>query len=51
MVRGTEIENMLTGSQKSLDVVAPIVNGSLDHIIANAGYISKWSQYDPIGTL
>ncbi|KAI1152955.1 NAD(P)-binding protein [Nemania diffusa] len=37
--------------KKSLDVVAPIVNGSLDHIIANAGYISKWSQYDPIGTL
>ncbi|KAJ8105908.1 hypothetical protein ONZ43_g7241 [Nemania bipapillata] len=37
--------------KKSLDVVAPIVNGSLDHIIANAGYISKWSQYDSLGVL
>ncbi|KAI0466380.1 NAD(P)-binding protein [Xylaria cf. heliscus] len=37
--------------KKSVDVVAPIVNGSLEHIIANAGYISKFSQYDAIGTL
>ncbi|KAI1158237.1 NAD(P)-binding protein [Nemania serpens] len=35
----------------SLDVVAPIVNGSLDYIIANAALISQWSGYDPIGTL
>ncbi|KAI1179720.1 NAD(P)-binding protein [Nemania sp. FL0916] len=37
--------------KKSFDVVAPIANGSLDYIIANAGYISQWSGYDPIGTL
>ncbi|KAI0407919.1 NAD(P)-binding protein [Xylaria palmicola] len=37
--------------KKSIDAVAPIVNGSLDCVIANAGYISKWSQYDPIGAL
>ncbi|KAJ2977269.1 hypothetical protein NUW58_g7865 [Xylaria curta] len=29
--------------KKSVDVVAPIINGSLDYIIANAGLISKWS--------
>ncbi|KAJ8125944.1 hypothetical protein O1611_g7694 [Lasiodiplodia mahajangana] len=37
--------------KKSLDDVTPIVKGSLDYIIANAGYISHWSQYDAIGTL
>ncbi|KAI1128462.1 NAD(P)-binding protein [Nemania abortiva] len=37
--------------KKSLDVVAPIVKGSLDYIIANAGYISKWSEFDAIGNL
>ncbi|GAP83623.1 putative short chain dehydrogenase protein [Rosellinia necatrix] len=37
--------------KESLDVVTPIVDGSLDYIIANAGYISKWSQYDAIGVL
>ncbi|KAF2971501.1 hypothetical protein GQX73_g2134 [Xylaria multiplex] len=37
--------------KKSVDIVAPIINGSLDHIIANAGYISKWSQYSGIGVL
>ncbi|KAI1112718.1 NAD(P)-binding protein [Nemania sp. NC0429] len=35
----------------SFDVVAPIVNGSLDYIIANAALISQFSSYDPIGTL
>ncbi|KAI1196832.1 NAD(P)-binding protein [Nemania serpens] len=35
----------------SLDVVAPIVNGSLDYVIANAALISQWSAYDPIGAL
>ncbi|KAI8634244.1 NAD(P)-binding protein [Xylariaceae sp. FL1651] len=37
--------------KKSVDIVSPIVNGSLDYIIANAGYITKFSQYDPIGVL
>ncbi|KAI3327808.1 NAD(P)-binding protein [Xylariaceae sp. AK1471] len=37
--------------QKTVDVVSPIVGGSLDYIIANAGYISHWSQYDAIGVL
>ncbi|KAI0441039.1 NAD(P)-binding protein [Xylaria telfairii] len=37
--------------KKSVDVVAPIVNGSLDYVIANAAYISHFSAYDPIGVL
>ncbi|KAI8945237.1 NAD(P)-binding protein [Xylaria longipes] len=37
--------------KKTVDVVDPIVNGSLDYIIANAGYISNWSGFDPIGVL
>ncbi|KAI0200563.1 NAD(P)-binding protein [Astrocystis sublimbata] len=35
----------------SMDIVAPIVNGALDHIIANAGYIPGWSGYHAIGDL
>ncbi|KAH8160034.1 hypothetical protein CIB48_g8222 [Xylaria polymorpha] len=37
--------------KKSVDVVAPIVNGSLDYVIANAAYISQFSAYDTIGVL
>ncbi|KAJ9152057.1 NAD(P)-binding domain protein [Pleurostoma richardsiae] len=37
--------------KKSVDQVSPIVNGSLDYLIANAGYISDWSAYHPLGSL
>jgi hypothetical protein len=37
--------------QKSVDQVSAIVNGSLDYLIANAGYISSWSAYDSLSTL
>ncbi|KAI0102373.1 NAD(P)-binding protein [Nemania sp. FL0031] len=37
--------------KKSVDAVAPIVNGKLDCIIANAGLISQFSGYDDLGTL
>ncbi|RDW56865.1 hypothetical protein BP5796_12932 [Coleophoma crateriformis] len=34
--------------KKSVDEVSPIVNGALGYVIANAGYISSWSAYDPL---
>ncbi|CAM1510743.1 Fc.00g082560.m01.CDS01 [Cosmosporella sp. VM-42] len=37
--------------KKSVDHAIPIVNGSLDYLIANAGYISGWSAYHPLGSL
>ncbi|CAG9956786.1 unnamed protein product [Clonostachys rosea f. rosea IK726] len=37
--------------KKSVDQVSAIVNGSLDYLIANAGYISSWSAYDSLSTL
>ncbi|KAK2056288.1 short chain dehydrogenase [Colletotrichum caudatum] len=38
-------------SNNSLDAVSEITGGKLDYIIANAGYVSDWSPYDPIGKL
>ncbi|RDW56539.1 hypothetical protein BP6252_14110 [Coleophoma cylindrospora] len=37
--------------KKSVDEVSPIVNGALDYVIANAGFISSWSAYDPLSVL
>ncbi|VUC25865.1 unnamed protein product [Clonostachys rosea] len=37
--------------KKSVNEVSSIVNGSLDYLIANAGYISSWSAYDSLTTL
>ncbi|KAK1979557.1 short-chain dehydrogenase [Colletotrichum cereale] len=37
--------------ENSVDVVSEIIGGKLDYIIANAGYISDWSGFDPIGKL
>lgn len=34
-----------------MDQVSAVVGGSLDYIIANAGYISTWSAYDSLGDL
>ncbi|EON98502.1 putative short chain dehydrogenase protein [Phaeoacremonium minimum UCRPA7] len=37
--------------KKSVDEVSAIVNGSLDYLIANAGFISGWSAYHGLGSL
>ncbi|KAI1747825.1 NAD(P)-binding protein [Xylaria castorea] len=37
--------------KKTVDAVGSIVNGSLDHIIANAAYLGGSSQFDPIGVV
>lgn len=38
-------------TQKSVNEVSPIVNGTLDYVLANAGIISSWSAYDSLGAL
>ncbi|GKT43013.1 putative oxidoreductase [Colletotrichum spaethianum] len=40
-----------TPKMNSVDIVSKITGGKLDYIIANAGYISDSSAYDPIGKL
>ncbi|KDN70402.1 putative short-chain dehydrogenase [Colletotrichum sublineola] len=37
--------------KNSVNVVSEITGDKLDYIIANAGYISKWSAYDSLGSL
>ncbi|KAK1999874.1 short-chain dehydrogenase [Colletotrichum falcatum] len=37
--------------KNSVNAVSEITGGKLDYVIANAGYISDWSKYDPIGKL
>lgn len=37
--------------KKVVDFTAEVTGGSLDYIIANAGLISDWSAYLPIGAL
>ncbi|KAI0555997.1 NAD(P)-binding protein [Xylaria curta] len=37
--------------KKTVDVVAPIVNGSLDTIIANAALMGQHSQFEPLGVV
>ncbi|KAI9154970.1 Short chain dehydrogenase virK [Paramyrothecium foliicola] len=40
--------NALKGT---VDAVSAITGGSLDYLVANAGYVSRWDAYDPIGVL
>ncbi|KAI0449286.1 NAD(P)-binding protein [Xylaria acuta] len=51
VVVGLVRDKATTDKKKTVDVVASILKGSLNHLIANAAYISKSSQYDPIGVL
>jgi len=37
--------------KKAVDFTAEVTGGALDYVIANAGFISKWSAYDPLGVL
>ncbi|KAF2969052.1 hypothetical protein GQX73_g4478 [Xylaria multiplex] len=37
--------------QKAAIDAAKITGGSLDYLVANAGYVSHWDAYDPIGVL
>ncbi|KAI0413438.1 NAD(P)-binding protein [Xylaria grammica] len=37
--------------QKAAIDAAKITDGSLDYLVANAGYVSHWDAYDPIGVL
>ncbi|KAH8693986.1 short-chain dehydrogenase [Talaromyces proteolyticus] len=41
----------LDSLKKSVDQVSPLVNGSIDYLIANAGYMSLWSAYHPLSSL
>ncbi|RWA04265.1 hypothetical protein EKO27_g10841 [Xylaria grammica] len=38
-------------NHESLKKTATIAGGNLDYLIANAGYISYWDSYDPMGKL
>lgn len=48
MVRDLEL---LTNVKNAVPEVGKITDGKLDYIIANAGLVSSWSGYDPIGDL
>lgn len=37
--------------KKAVDETAAITGGALDYVIANAGWISTWSAYLPLGKL
>ncbi|KAI0430778.1 hypothetical protein F5Y09DRAFT_330834 [Xylaria sp. FL1042] len=37
--------------KQAAEDTATLTGGSLDYLIANAAYVSKWDAYDPIGTL
>ncbi|KAK4234446.1 hypothetical protein C8A03DRAFT_47221 [Achaetomium macrosporum] len=37
--------------QRAVADTAKITGGTLDHLIANAAYVSTWDSYDPIGVL
>ncbi|PHH86368.1 hypothetical protein CDD83_10353 [Cordyceps sp. RAO-2017] len=37
--------------EKAVAAVSEITGGSLDYLVANAGFVSTWDAYDPIGVL
>ncbi|KIA75777.1 short-chain dehydrogenase [Aspergillus ustus] len=37
--------------KRAAEATARITSGTLDYLIANAAYVSRWDAYDPIGTL
>jgi hypothetical protein len=37
--------------KKAVDETAQITSGALDYVIANAGWLSTWAFYSPIGAL
>ncbi|KAF2670229.1 NAD(P)-binding protein [Microthyrium microscopicum] len=37
--------------KRAAEETAKITGGSLDYLIANAAFVSRWSAYDPIGVL
>jgi hypothetical protein len=45
------LRRSLTSSQKAAEETAAVTDGKVDYLIANAGYVTTFDSFDPIGVL